>query len=246
QACEKNRLSFDSRPSTAEGPRQEIGGGSGHGSGYDGKPNPGLYVKEDKGQTCDLGGGQSTHVVAMIRVDVKGPINYYSTCREESPTSLNESDIKVLSENELEYLGSLFGLVDVLPVIPVEPPPPIPPPNPVRIGGCQFFSLEEPNQEGALINIFVDIYKDQGTGAITSRVVIDEIRGGSMQETRFLPQGAMIEYLPNNSAYVDSRSPSYDLEVMNHDRTRGDADVRFHLGSSPYGIGTFRPGACDL
>ena len=239
-------------PSTTEAPpKQLVGNNSGHGSGYDGKLIPGLFVKEDKNKTCYLDDGEATHVEAMIRIYDDYTISYFDSCREEDPLEVQESEITVLSDEEIEYKSVAFQATEEIPTF-VEPPPivepPPPPPPPKQLGECHFEGIEDPMMVGALINLHLRVFEDQETKKTFSITKVDEVVNevGGQARTKFPDANVMIERLGGNNLRLDTRSPAYDLEVIIHDLISGDAEMSVRLRNNPFFIRTFRPGACDF
>ncbi|MCB0367400.1 MAG: hypothetical protein H6624_00880 [Bdellovibrionaceae bacterium] len=228
--------------------------GGGHGSGYDGKIHPGLYVHQEPENTCYLEDGSASHVTSMVRVYADDSINFFDSCREENPLPIQEADVKALSETTVEYQSQIFEYSDSVPRFAGPPPPPPPPPPPVEkvearlMGVCHFRDLDPPNFVGALTNLRTAVYEDTQAKTNFSMVEIDEVEivGQAFSTTGFPKADTSLTTPAPSQLGMGTFSGPYNLEVIILDLVSGDAEMRFKLPDRPFGIGAFRPGACSF
>ncbi|MCB0363745.1 MAG: hypothetical protein H6624_08270 [Bdellovibrionaceae bacterium] len=205
QNCTNSKLRFKNFQSSAK----QMEGASGHGSGYDGKLDPGLLVQQDPSQTCFLKDGTPTHVKSIIRVHSEGNLSYSDNCREENPQNIDSKDVIFLYESVVVFGGDLYRAEEKVPTNEE--------PRPHLLGTCMFRELEEPIQGGALLNVQVNVLEENGNPFVET--IIEEVEGNGPHIVEFEPAEPSVfeDKLDWLKLLVDSFN--YELNIY-HDRLK--------------------------
>ena len=231
QNCSNSKLRFLNQSSN----NKQMTGASGHGSGYDGKLNPGRFLRQENGHNCQLTDGTNTNVRSMIRVYEDGNINYFDSCREENPQPVEESSLTFLYESVVVFNGEAFqqeeGALGSVPDVDEF----------ILLGTCFFENIEEPNFDGALLSAQVSYYESVQNNNIVVDTVFTEMEGDVPQTVAY-PLAEAMDYINGNSTFYLNVINPYSLEMGIDDRPSGITDLSLHIE----GRGLVRTSALDV
>lgn len=230
QNCTNSKLRFKNFQSSAK----QMEGASGHGSGYDGKLDPGLLVQQDAAQTCYLSDGTPTHVKSMIRVHEAGDLSYFDSCREENPQKIESKELVFLYESVVVYGGELFRSEEK---VPTEKEP-----RPFLIGTCIFEDLEAPNQDGAVLNVQVNVLESNGKPFVET--IIEEIEGKAPQIVEFELSEPFVFENKREWLKVNVESLSYELGIYQDRLLQTPVSMTLVVQGREQRIQTSRQDAC--
>ena len=214
QNCTESHLRFHPEGSSSN---KYMGGSTGHGSGYDGKLDPGLFVHQDPEHLCRLGDGTETRVKSMIRIHPLSGIHYFDSCREENPQPVDERELTFLDGSVLVFKGQAFGREKLVPTL-LDP-------SPILSGTCIFPNLEEGNFDGAVVSAQVSVYNDLNSNNLNVRVFYIQVQGFLLQSA-VLPDRVADSFVNSTSALQLTVGISpVELDVSTPTKTTGVTDL---------------------
>ena len=213
-------------------------GASGHGSGYDGKLDPGLFVQQDPDTSCYLRDGTETRVKSMIKVHRTGEASYYDSCREENPKDVAEGELSFLYGSVVVYQGEAFNAEDEVPTTAN--------PTPILLGACIFDQIEEPNFDGAVASAQISVFQDDNSNSVIVKTTITELERSELQTVNLPDRAASLYQNSPTSLQLSVGANPTELDIHTPDKGTGLTELSLLVEGRLDSVNTTDTNVCNF